>query len=267
MRDRLFLAPVENPKRILDLGTGTGTWAIDVADKFENADVIGIDLSPVPPGMRPDNVRFEVDDICSPWVYPEDHFDFIHIRGLVGSVADWPDLYAQAFKHMAPGGYIEHIEWSPHVRSLDGTLSTIPVLRQFSDNFVEVGARSGKTWEIAENMAGLIREVGLADVVEKRFKWPVGPWSSDERMKDIGRWNLLNWEEGLEGWTLAAYTRVLKVCPSMSSRLKCWLMRSQWSYAEVQEWLKEVRAALRHRKNHVYHEVYVLYPSTESMKG
>ena len=30
-------------------------------------------------------------------------------------------------------------------------------------------------------------------------------------MKDIGRWNLLNWEEGMEGWVLASYTRVLKV--------------------------------------------------------
>lgn len=47
LRDRLFLAPVEEPRHILDLGTGTGTWAIDVADKFEDADVLGIDLTPV----------------------------------------------------------------------------------------------------------------------------------------------------------------------------------------------------------------------------
>lgn len=161
--------------------------------------------------MRPDNVRFEVDDICSPWVHPENHFDFIHMRGLLGSVADWPELYRQAFKHMAPGGYIEQVEWSPHIRSIDGTLSTNPVLRQWLDNKIEVGTRTGKTWEIAENMAGLIREAGFVDIVEKRFKWPVGPWSSDQRMKDIGRWNLLNWEEGMEGWVLASYTRVLKV--------------------------------------------------------
>lgn len=60
-------------------------------------------------------------------------------------------------------------------------------------------------------MAGLIKEAGFVDVVEKRFKWPIGPWSSDPRLKEIGRWNLLNWEEGMEGWVIAPYTRVLGV--------------------------------------------------------
>lgn len=29
----------------------------------------------------------------------------------------------------------------------------------------------------------------------------------------------------------------------------------QWSAADVQEWLAEIRKALRDRKKHVYHEV------------
>lgn len=29
MRGKLHFAPLKNPKRILDLGTGTGIWAID----------------------------------------------------------------------------------------------------------------------------------------------------------------------------------------------------------------------------------------------
>jgi ubiquinone/menaquinone biosynthesis C-methylase UbiE len=32
MRGELFQAPVKNPQRILDLGTGTGIWAIDIAE-------------------------------------------------------------------------------------------------------------------------------------------------------------------------------------------------------------------------------------------
>lgn len=57
----------------------------------------------------------------------------------------------------------------------------------------------------------MITSAGFVDVVEKRFKWPIGPWSSDPRLKEIGRWNLLNWEEGMEGWVIAPYTRVLGV--------------------------------------------------------
>ena len=46
----LHLAPVNSPQRILDLGTGTGIWTIDAADKYPSAQVTGVDLSPIQPG-------------------------------------------------------------------------------------------------------------------------------------------------------------------------------------------------------------------------
>lgn len=98
-----------------------------------------------------------------------------------------------------------------HNRSPDSTLSPSSVLAKWSQIAVQIGTLTGKTFEIAENMAGLIREAGFVDVVEKRYRWPIGPWSSDPRLKELGRWNLLNWEEGMEGWILANYTRVLGV--------------------------------------------------------
>jgi methylase of polypeptide subunit release factors len=40
----LYEAPIKKPLRIMDVGTGTGIWAIDMADKFPEAEVIGVDL-------------------------------------------------------------------------------------------------------------------------------------------------------------------------------------------------------------------------------
>lgn len=45
----LHLAPLVKPKRILDIGTGTGIWAIQMAEQNPESTIWGIDLSPIQP--------------------------------------------------------------------------------------------------------------------------------------------------------------------------------------------------------------------------
>jgi methylase of polypeptide subunit release factors len=47
MNGEILQAPLKHPQRILDCGTGTGIWAIDAADKYPSAEVIGTDLRQV----------------------------------------------------------------------------------------------------------------------------------------------------------------------------------------------------------------------------
>jgi methylase of polypeptide subunit release factors len=53
--DRLHESPLDQPDRILDIGTGTGIWAIDMADEYPMAEVVGTDLSPIQPEWVPSN--------------------------------------------------------------------------------------------------------------------------------------------------------------------------------------------------------------------
>lgn len=46
---KLHLAPLESPRKVLDVGAGTGIWAIEFADQFPSTEVIGTDLSPTQP--------------------------------------------------------------------------------------------------------------------------------------------------------------------------------------------------------------------------
>ena len=45
----LHLAPLHNPPRVLDVGTGTGIWAIEMGEQYPDSEVYGVDLSPVQP--------------------------------------------------------------------------------------------------------------------------------------------------------------------------------------------------------------------------
>lgn len=56
----LYSAPVdmEKPQRILDIGTGNGVWAIEIADQFPNSTV----------GARPRRI---ISDETMDWTYTD----------------------------------------------------------------------------------------------------------------------------------------------------------------------------------------------------
>lgn len=96
-----------------------------------------------------------------------------------------------------------------HQKSDDGTLAYDSLLAQWGRDAIALCDEIGKTAEIAEKMGGFIRDAGFVDIYERKYKWPIGAWSSDPNSKKIGHWNLRqNWEQGLEGWAMALYTRI-----------------------------------------------------------
>ena len=118
--DKLFFAPIgENPTHILDIGTGTGIWPMDVAESLPDTEIIGTDLSPIQPPWVPPNVKFEVDDAEQEWTYPKDHFDLVHTRIMNAFLQNWDRFLKQAYDHLKPGGWMECQELSVGVGSDD----------------------------------------------------------------------------------------------------------------------------------------------------
>lgn len=64
--------------------------------------LLGTDLSPTQTPAPPPNLRFEIDDFTSTWTYPENSFDYIHMRYLFGCIPDQLALYKEAFKYCPP---------------------------------------------------------------------------------------------------------------------------------------------------------------------
>jgi len=73
----------------------------EFADEHPSAEVIGVDLSPIQPPFVPSNCKFEIDDISKEWTYPENHFDFIHIRTMTGCVPDWVKFHEKVLKYVS----------------------------------------------------------------------------------------------------------------------------------------------------------------------
>ncbi|KAF2253092.1 S-adenosyl-L-methionine-dependent methyltransferase [Trematosphaeria pertusa] len=240
---KLHLAPIKNPQRILDVGTGTGIWAIDMAaDQYPSATVIGTDLSPIQPEWVPPNCMFEIDDVTLDWTFPPDHFDFIHIRELFGCVPDWDFFFEEAYNHTKPGGWIEIVEHSVQPTSDDGSQGPDHFFHLWGQTVIEMGQKFGKSFTIWNEAKERMEKAGFVDVTEITYKWPMNGWPEDKKLKNIGRWNQLRLHEGIEGFMIRLLTQV-----------------GGWSVPRAQVFLAEMRRELRNYKVHAYLPGTVVY--------
>jgi hypothetical protein len=120
------------------------------------------------------------------------------------------------FRATKPGGWIEDLEMSIQFKSDDGTVGDDHFMKQWSKTFIEASEMIGKSFNVIEQQKERITLAGFIDVHEKRYKLPVGEWSSDPKLKELGRWNLLFCLQGIEGWAVFLLTEVMKVSISIS---------------------------------------------------
>lgn len=239
---KLHSAPIgPDPQRILDLGTGTGIWAIDMGDKYPSAQVLGNDISPVQPTDVPPNVNFELDDVERDWLYLS-KFDFIHGRCLTGSIKDWPRLVGQAYQFLKPGGWIELQEINMTFSTVGGGFKKNCFADRWTHNVMDGLRTLGMEPEPGPQLEEWVRGAGFTHISATRSPLPLGPWPKDKNLKEVGAFNLLQFRDGLEAMSLRVFTKV-----------------HGWTLAEVQVLLAKVRKDLVNPRIQMQHDYFIVY--------
>lgn len=193
---------------ILDVGSGGGHWAMEMALNNPLVDVLGIELSCANlPKEVPPNLTFEIADAAEDW--PPRLYDFIHLRNLVGGgIRDWHRLIVQAFDHLKPGGQLEFTEVTPLFFGVDpdplaedsdtpsggeeATTTEKPraavgaATIEYGAVFAEIAAAQGIDFDPTPKVRPWLMQLGAENVRERSDWLPVRNWARDPLTRKKG---------------------------------------------------------------------------------
>lgn len=268
-------------RRILDLGTGPGHWAVAMALQYPRSEVVGIDMTEWDLitteatlgeskvtwqlddldvwGQQPDvddltsrlrdfdffkepsnrnplatagtssnqailhqgSAETSVESLVDPdtliappqpgWHF-SDTFELIHLRNMKGVFAHWEEVYAEIYKSLSPGGWIEVADYDLGQMPLPPEPQTspdlpMPTLRRIYAATVEASFKSGRPLGTFYMHPSYLEEAGFTDVQTTHVNVPIGPWHADEKQRSIGKLMLVVVMETFEASSLRLLTQ------------------------------------------------------------
>jgi ubiquinone/menaquinone biosynthesis C-methylase UbiE len=108
-------------RRVLDVGCGTGSWLIGVAQTYPEMSLVGIDISQrmikyaraqAEAYHLQDRIEFYVMDALGPLDFPPATFDLVDLRLGASFVRiwDWPKMLSELLRVTCPGGVVRVTE-------------------------------------------------------------------------------------------------------------------------------------------------------------
>ncbi len=204
-----YIAPLQNPLAILDVGCGTGRWALEMAERWPEANVVGVDLTPpqvdaqsrighTQPDRRPENYTFVIGNVLQGLPFADNTFDFVHQRLLYAAIPrpQWPEVIAELYRVAKPGGWVELVEGSLGAHT-DG-----PAMQQLAQWIIAATSRRDIDMRISPHLPGYLRDAGFRDVRVREEYLPIGKHHG--HLGQMVETDLLGVVSGLRGPIVAA---------------------------------------------------------------
>jgi len=300
LKGKLSTTPLTaDTRRVLDLCTGPGNWAVAVAQYLPQAEVVGVDMAvwdieTTEADGGSGRVTWEIDDLdiwgvedemdeltlrlehydpfadptarnppdtsakaraakglqidtdCNmqsesdtpyptspifdpyklePPAQPGWHFsqpfDLIHLRNCKGTFAYWEEVYAEIYKNLTPGGWVEvcdfelvlpeminstGLEQGPGERIVYTEGAPLPTIRKLYLAMMEASFKSGRPLGTFYMHRTYLEDAGFKDVKTTYVNVPIGQWPEDPDQKKIGKMFLVVFYESLEAHLLRLLT-------------------------------------------------------------
>lgn len=169
-----YLAPIKpETDTILDVGTGTGIWPVEMSRIFPQAHIIGLDVSSSSfQDASTAAYTFILGDVLKGLPFPEKQFEYVHQRLLVAAIptANWPTVINELIRVTRPGGWIEVLEIGVTIKNAGS--ETARLLAWMGGLSKERGFDMG----IVSQLGQLLIEAGVQDVEIHHIPAPLGDW-------------------------------------------------------------------------------------------
>jgi SAM-dependent methyltransferase len=168
-----YAVPLDEPRRILDVGSGTGQWGFDLCREFPKASVFGFDIAAGKP-EEPANYHLVRGNVLGGLPFADDSFDFVHQRLMMAaiSLSMWPRAVGQLVRVTRPGGFVELVELG------DRTEPKGPATERMWTLCNALAASRGldSTGTVLRSLDGYLRAAGMTEVRRHHVAIPLGGW-------------------------------------------------------------------------------------------
>lgn len=193
-----FAAPIQQPRSILDVGSGTGRWAHEMAALFPDANVVGTDIAAPSQeiveqnGVRSENYAFVSGNILERLPFGDGAFDYTHMRLLLFAIpeARWPDVTRELVRVTKPGGWIEMVETGPQQNGG-------PAMDQIVSWVTQASLRRGINPLVGPRIGEYLTAGGAGNVVSRNVALPVGAYGG--RVGRLAETDVLGVLAGVKG--------------------------------------------------------------------
>ncbi|KIO29851.1 hypothetical protein M407DRAFT_21104 [Tulasnella calospora MUT 4182] len=240
---RRALAPREGSRpSILDVGSGSGSWVIEMGRQFPHAEVVGLDLAPANlSSAPPSNCRFECDDANLGLLHYKGCFDVVHASCVTLGITNYRKFMDEVVEILRPSGVFLTVAGDMQIH--DENHNLLPLIDEGEPGFtytlrlihaiLDAMRAKGPGIDAYPKIYSWLQDQGNAweDIGQKIVYIPIGPWedgmsSKDKQISELMRQDFLRliqsvrplllsygwFEETVDKWSAGAQeeTKILK---------------------------------------------------------